>query len=91
MTLDEKNFLKDSIGLLNVDQQRGIIDIVSDSVDQKEGQVFEFELDQLSLKKCRELEVYVKNCLSKNQKKEKRKQADAARRKAAKQQKNMQN
>jgi hypothetical protein len=45
MTLDEKNILKNNIGQLNPDQQRGIINIVADVINQNGGEVFEFELD----------------------------------------------
>jgi len=45
MTLDEKNILKNNIGHLTPDQQRGIIEIVADVINQNGGEVFEFELD----------------------------------------------
>jgi hypothetical protein len=80
MSIDEKTQLKNSIGMLTPEQQRGIISIVSECINQNNNEVFEFELDQLPTRKCRELEVYVKKCISLNIKKEKRKQADAARR-----------
>lgn len=80
MSMEEKTQLKNSIGMLTSDQQRGIINIVSECINQSNGEVFEFELDQLPTRKCRELEAYVKKCISINIKKEKRKQADAARR-----------
>ena len=85
MNIDEKNQLKNSIGMLTEEQQRGIINLVQDCLSTNGGEVFEFELDQLPPKKCRELENYVKKCLSVNQKKEKRKIADQARRHAQKQ------
>jgi len=84
MNIEEKNTLKNNIGALTPDQQRGIINIVSDCINQRGGEVFEFELDQLPPRKCRELETYVKKCIAINQKKEKRKIADQARRKAQK-------
>jgi hypothetical protein len=84
MNIDEKNQLKNSIGLLTEEQQRGIINLVQDCLTTNGGEVFEFELDQLPAKKCRELENYVKKCLSVNQKKEKRKIADRVRRDAQK-------
>ena len=86
MSMDEKTQLKNSIGMLTPEQQRGIISIVSDCINQNGGsEVFEFELDQLPTRKCRELEAYVKKSISINIKKEKRKQADALRRQAQKQ------
>lgn len=45
MTMDEKTQLKNSIAVLTPDQQRGIITIVSDCINQNNGEVFEFELD----------------------------------------------
>jgi hypothetical protein len=62
---------------LTPEQQRGIIDIVKDSINQNNNEVFEFELDQLPVRKCRELDTYVKGCIKINQKKQKRKEADA--------------
>lgn len=76
MSQDEKNQLKLNIGLITPEQQRGIIDLVSDIINQNGSEVFEFELDQLPTRKCRQLENYVKLCISANTKKEKRKIAD---------------
>jgi hypothetical protein len=45
MTIDEKNALKNNIGQLTHEQQRGIILIVADVINQSGGEVFEFELD----------------------------------------------
>ena len=45
MSLEEKNELKNNIGKLTADQQRGIIDIVRECINQNGGEVFEFELD----------------------------------------------
>jgi hypothetical protein len=84
MNIEEKNSLKNSIGHLTEEQQRGIIGLVQDCLTANGGEVFEFELDQLPAKKCRELENYVKKCIQVNQKKEKRKMADQARRQAQK-------
>jgi hypothetical protein len=64
MTVQEKTILKESIVHLTPDQQRGIINIVADCINQNNSEVFEFELDQLPPKKCRELEFYVKKCIS---------------------------
>ncbi len=84
MTMEEKTVLKQHIGQLTSDQQRGIIDIVRDCINQSSNEIFEFELDQLPSRKCRELEQYVKKCIQTNVKKEKRKMADRARRDAQK-------
>jgi len=81
MTLEEKSQLKNSIPMLTQSQQNGIIQIVQQCIPQNnKGDVFEFELDQLPTRKCRELENYVKGCLKENAKKQKRKEADAKRR-----------
>ena len=46
MTLDEMHILKNNIGHLTPDQQRGIIEIVADVVSNQDGaEVFEFELE----------------------------------------------
>jgi len=45
MNIDEKNQLKNSIGLLTEEQQRGIINLVQDCLSTNGGEVFEFELD----------------------------------------------
>ena len=86
MDLTEKNNLKNSISQLTTEQQRGIIDIVRECINQNSGEVFEFELDQLPARKCRELEQYVKRCITINNKKEKRKIADQQRRQQQKMQ-----
>ncbi len=81
MTPQEKSFLKDSIPQLTLSQQNGILNIVRDSCPQPaQGEVFEFELDMLPVRKCRELEKYVENCIKENAKKAKRKEADKVRR-----------
>lgn len=80
MSMDEKTNLKNSISMISPEQQRGIIILVQDCINQNNNEIFEFELDQLPTRKCRELEAYVRKCIQINIKKEKRKQADAARR-----------
>jgi Bromodomain extra-terminal - transcription regulation len=45
MNIDEKNSLKNSIGNLTEEQQRGIINLVQDCLSTNGGEVFEFELD----------------------------------------------
>lgn len=81
MTPAEKNQLKDSIPMLTLAQQNGILKIVQDSCPQSgKGEVFEFELDMLPVRKCRELEKYVEDCIKENKKKAKRKETDKQRR-----------
>ena len=78
----EKQALKESIPELTHQQQSGILDIVRDACDNNgaKDDVFEFELDQLPVHKCRELQKYVERCIKENIKKDKRKQADFKRR-----------
>lgn len=66
MTAQEKTYLKELIGQITMEQQRGIIDIVRDVINQSNGEVFEFELDSLPNRKCRELDIYVRKCISQN-------------------------
>ena len=81
MTSKEKQSLKDSIPELTMPQQTGILEIVQDSCPKNtQGEVYEFELDSLPVRKCRELEKYVEQCIKENEKKRKRKEADKTRR-----------
>jgi hypothetical protein len=66
MTLEEKNMLGNLIRNLNKEQLRGIIKILADNNDVMKSKYFEFDIDKLSIKKLRELERYVKDCLSPN-------------------------
>ena len=66
MTLEEKNMLGNLIRNLNKEQLRGIIKILADNNDVMKSKYFEFDIDKLSIKKLRELERYVKDCLSSN-------------------------
>lgn len=45
MSVQEKTALKESIGYLTPEQQRGIINIVADVINQNNNEIFEFELD----------------------------------------------
>ena len=81
MSKQEKQTLKDSIPRLNMTQQTGILTIVQESLPKTaQGEVYEFELDMLPVRKCRELEKYVNDCIKENIKKTKRKEADKIRR-----------
>ena len=64
MTVEEKNQLGNNIRSLNKEQLKGIIKILSENVPNQKSKYFEFDIDQLSTKKLRELEKYVKECLS---------------------------
>lgn len=66
MTLEEKNTLGKLIRNLNKEQLRGIIKILTDNNDVMKSKYFEFDIDKLPIKKLRELEKYVKGCLSSN-------------------------
>lgn len=65
MTLEEKTNLGNSIRSLNKEQLKGIIKILANN-NIKNNKYFEFDIDTLSTKKLRELEKYVKSCLSSN-------------------------
>jgi len=52
-----------------------------------DGDIFEFELDQLPYPTCRELETYVNKQLKTNEQKRKRKEADLKRREREKERK----
>ena len=64
MSIVEKNQLGTNIRMLNPDQLKGIIRLLSDSlsVDQN-SKYFEFDIESLSNKKLRELDKYVKQSL----------------------------
>jgi len=64
MTITEKNILGNKIRMLNQEQMKGIINILSDqcSVD-NDSKFFEFDINTLATKKLRDLEKYVKKCL----------------------------
>ena len=66
MTVDEKNQLGNNIRSLNKDQLKGIINILSENNPVPKSKYFEFDIDKLSTKKLRELEKYVKECLTSN-------------------------
>ena len=64
MTVEEKNKLGNNIRSLNKEQLRGIIKILSDNNSVPRTKYFEFDIDKLSVKKLRELDKYVKECLA---------------------------
>ena len=68
MTVEEKNQLGNNIRSLNKEQLKGIIKILSENNPTPTSKYFEFDIDQLSTKKLRELEKYVKECLASNTK-----------------------
>ena len=65
MTLQEKKVLGQNIRSLQPQHLRGLIAIIKDSLPKDiQGTELEFDIDTLSPKVCRELERYVKQCLS---------------------------
>ena len=62
MNINEKNALGNSIRILNPEQLKGIVNILSDSmvIDAK-SKFFEFDIETLSTRKLREIERYVKS------------------------------
>ena len=66
MTVEEKNKLGNDIRALNKEQLKGIISILSENNTAPKSKYFEFDIDKLTPKKLRELEKYVKKCLSSN-------------------------
>jgi hypothetical protein len=64
MSINEKNLLGNSIRSLTPDQLKGIVNILSDSlVIDPQSKYFEFDIETLSTRKLRELELYVRKCL----------------------------
>jgi len=65
MTIIEKNMLGSNIRSLSADQLRGIISILSDSNNVEQNlKYFEFDIENLPVRKLRELEKYVKSSLN---------------------------
>lgn len=64
MTITEKNQLGTNIRMLNPEQLKGIIKLLSDSLNiDQNSKYFEFDIESLNNKKLRDLEKYVKQCL----------------------------
>lgn len=84
MTETERNELIGQINSLTPTQSEGIIKIVAEHAKQDEGQNYTFELTQLPVIVTRNLEAYVKKCIAENEKKRRRKEQDARRRKQKK-------
>lgn len=64
----EKIELKNNLRFLTIDQKRGLVDILKDSVDtSKNKNTLEFDIGKLSNKKLRELDKYVKECIKLNE------------------------
>ena len=80
MTVEERDNLIHQINSLTPQQSEGIITIVQEYAQRDDNNQVTFELTQLPVFLCRKLESYVKKCISENEKKQKRKAADAKRR-----------
>ena len=80
MTLAERDDLITQINSLTAQQSEGIIKIVSEHAQKDGQQNYTFELTQLPLAVSRQLEQYVKKCITENDKKKRRKEQDARRR-----------
>ena len=74
MTEEERNDLITQINSLTPNQSEGIIKIVQEHAQKDEGQNYTFELTQLPMSVCRNLETYVKKCIAENEKKKRRKE-----------------
>lgn len=62
MTFAEKHRLGQNIRFLNKEHLKGIVPIVKDHSNPSK-EVLEFDLKELSTRKCRELEQYVLKCM----------------------------
>ena len=62
MSFLEKKSLCQSIKNLDPRHLKGVLDIVKECMD-IQGEELEFDIDKLPPKVCRELDVYVKQCL----------------------------
>jgi hypothetical protein len=63
MSLLEKKSLCQSIKNLEAKHLKGVLEIVKECMDIK-GEELEFDIDKLPPRVCRELDLYVKNCLA---------------------------
>lgn len=66
MSLNEKTIIKNNIRQLTIEQKKGIVNVLSDTVDTANKKFLEFDIDKLNNKKLKQLDEYVKNCLRKN-------------------------
>ena len=80
LTVDERDNLIKQIQLLSQVQSEGIIKIVEQYASRDDNNQVTFELTQLPIFLCRNLQTYVKKCIADNEKKKKRKEKDQQRR-----------
>jgi len=65
MTTQEKAALKKNIMELTQQQLQGVISIIQNAVDtSKNSETLEFDIDKLPIKVCRDLDAYVKKCIT---------------------------
>lgn len=77
LTVEERDNLIRQINSLTSSQSEGIIEIVQQYAQRDDNNQVTFELTQLPVFLCRNLESYVKRCIAENDKKQKRKEKDA--------------
>lgn len=68
MMFSDRQTLGHNIQFLDTDQLLGIVPIIQDN-SQPPKEILEFDLKELSHRKCRELERYVQKCISRNKQK----------------------
>ena len=67
MTTEEKKDLGDNIKKLDKMQLKGIVELLKESINHdNNSKYFMFDIEQLTVRKCRELEAYVRGCLKGN-------------------------
>lgn len=67
MTTEEKKDLGDNIKKLDKIQLKGIVELLKESINHdNNSKYFMFDIEQLPVRKCRELEMYVRGCLKGN-------------------------
>lgn len=64
MTTEEKKALGDNIKKLDKEQLKGIVELLKGCINHdNSSKFFMFDIEQLPVRKCRELEAYVRSCL----------------------------
>lgn len=71
MPFSERQTLGHNIQFLHAEQLIGMVPLVSEG-QPSQNELLEFDLKELSHRKCRELEQYVNKCLKQNQEQERR-------------------
>lgn len=64
MTTEEKKALGDNIKKMDKEQLKGIVELLKGCINHdNSSKFFMFDIEQLPVRKCRELEAYVRSCL----------------------------